>query len=154
MYLYAHHREEAEGASELAHGQNLSAPGPAGALGVRLGPDALGVHSNQWIRSFDEAYVPFRILFSRDRSRQLTEPLASRRSDMGNERLPKYDPTSSKDPLVTAPSMRQEGMEDLIKKALEEDEDGDSVVERLADRIARGRKPQGRPRALKRYETT
>jgi serine/threonine-protein phosphatase 2B catalytic subunit len=71
---------------------------------------------------------------------------------MGNERLPEYA-AGSKD-LVTAPSMRQENMEELIKKALEEDEDGDSVVERLADRIARGRKPQGRPRALKRFETT
>jgi len=69
---------------------------------------------------------------------------------MGNERLPEFD---MKDPLVTAPSMRQENMEELIKKALEENENGDGVVERLADRIARGRKPQGRPRALKRFET-
>lgn len=44
-------------------------------------------------------------------------------------------------------------MEDLIKKALEEEEDEEGTVERLADRIARGRKPQGRPRALKRFET-
>ena len=79
------------------------------------------------------------------------EWLVSRRSDMGNERLPKFDPTA--DPLITAPSMRQENREGLIKKALEEDEDGDSVVERLADRIARGRKPQGRPKGLKRFET-
>lgn len=71
---------------------------------------------------------------------------------MGNERLPEFDTSDSKD-LVTAPSMRQENREELIKKALEEDEDGDSVVERLADKIARGRKPQGRPRALKRFET-
>jgi len=73
---------------------------------------------------------------------------------MGNERLPEFDAAGSKDSLVTAPSMKQENMEELIKKALEEDEDGDSVVERLADRIARGRRPQGRPRALKRFETT
>ena len=55
------HREEAEGASELApaepHPQHLPAPGTAGALGVRLGANALGVHGGQWIRSFDEAYV-------------------------------------------------------------------------------------------------
>ncbi|KAF9653553.1 Metallo-dependent phosphatase [Thelephora ganbajun] len=121
-------REEAEGASELAR----AAPGPTGALGARLGPDALGVHGNQQIRSFDEA----------------------RRSDMSNERLPNFDLVNSKDPLTTAPSMRQEKTEDLIKKALEEDEEGDSVVERLADRITRGRKPQGRPRGLKRFETT
>jgi len=73
---------------------------------------------------------------------------------MGNERLPEFDAAGSSGNIVTAPSMRQENMEELIKKALEEDENGDSVVERLADRIARTRKPQGRPRALKRFETT
>jgi len=130
-------REEAEGASELAHSghnpQGLPVPGMGGTLGVRLGSDALGVHDNQWVRSFDEA----------------------RRSDINNERLPKYiSANSTKDPHVTAPSMRQENMEEVIKKALEEDVDGNGVVERLADRIARGRKPQGRPRALKRFETT
>ena len=72
---------------------------------------------------------------------------------MGNERLPEFDMVSSKDPLITAPSMRQENTEGLLKKALEEDDNGDSVVEQLADRIARGRRPQGRPRALKRFET-
>lgn len=71
---------------------------------------------------------------------------------MSNERLPRFNPAAG-DPLVTAPSMRQENREELIKKALEEDEDGDSVVERLADRITRGRKPQGRPKTLKRFET-
>ena len=65
-----------------------------------------------------------------------------------------FDASGSKDNLVTAPSLRQENREELIKKALEEDDDGDNVVERLADRIARSRKPQGRPRALKRFETT
>jgi len=129
-------REEAEGASELAHaghnGQGPPVPGAPGTLGVRLGADALGIHDNQWVRSFDEA----------------------RRSDMGNERLPKFVPAGSQDPLVTAPSMRQEGREELLKKALEEDKDGDGAVERLADRIARGKKQQPRPaRALKRYET-
>jgi len=109
---------------------NLPTPGSSGALGVRIGPDALGVHSNQWIRSFDDA----------------------RRSDMGNERLPVFNPAG--DSLVTAPSMRQENMEELIKKALEENGDGNSIVDHLADKIARSRKPQGRPRALKRFETT
>ena len=70
---------------------------------------------------------------------------------MGNERLPQWDP-AARDPLVTAPSMRQENREELIKKAME-DEGGDSVVDRLADSIARGRKPQGRPKGLKRFET-
>lgn len=80
----------------------------------------------------------------------LTERSASRRSDVVNERLPVFD--TAGDHLVTAPSMRQENMEDLIKKALAENE-GNSVVDNLADKIARGRKPQGRPRALKRFET-
>jgi hypothetical protein len=73
---------------------------------------------------------------------------------MGNERLPKYDPAAG-DPLVTAPSLRQEGREELIKKAREGGDDGEGVAERLADRIARGsKKPQGlRPRGLKRFET-
>ena len=82
----------------------------------------------------------------------LTKRPVSRRSDMGNERLPVFDPAG--DNLVTAPSMRQENMEELIKKALEENKDGNSVVDNLADKIARSRKPQGRPRALKRFETT
>jgi len=128
-------REEAEGASELARAghnpQGLPVPGAGGTLGVRLGADALGIHGNDWIRNFDEA----------------------RQSDMGNERLPMFKTAGSKDPLVTAPSMRQENTEELIKKAMEEDKDGDGVVERLADRIARGKKPQTRPRGLKRFET-
>jgi hypothetical protein len=48
--------------------------------------------------------------------------------------------------------MRQENREKLLKKALE-DEDGDSVVERLADRIARGGKPPVRPKQLSRFGT-
>lgn len=69
---------------------------------------------------------------------------------MSNERLPQFNPSAG-DPLLTAPSMRQENRDELIKKALEEDEDGD--VERLADRIVRGKKQQGRPKTLKRFET-
>ena len=47
---------------------------------------------------------------------------------------------------------------DLIKRTLDEDEADAtgmsmSTVERLADRIAQGRKPTGRPGALKRHET-
>lgn len=44
-------------------------------------------------------------------------------------------------------------MEELIRRALEEDDAEGGVVERLAERIARGRKTTGRPRALKRHET-
>ena len=39
-------------------------------------------------------------------------------------------------------------MEDLIKKTMEDEEEG-GIVEKLAKRIARGRKPTGRPSALK-----
>jgi serine/threonine-protein phosphatase 2B catalytic subunit len=43
-------------------------------------------------------------------------------------------------------------MEELIRRTLDDDEGG-GVVERLAERIARGRKPTGKPHPLKRYET-
>ena len=97
----------------------------------------------------------------------------ARASDIANERMPLYDYTApSAIPLIPVPSMRipglalasgggqegdegdsRRGMEDLIKKALEEEGLGDGgMVERLADRIARGRK-SGRPKALKRFET-
>lgn len=78
---------------------------------------------------------------------------------MLNERLPKVDHSPSNFPTVPVPSMRRVSgenhvdTEELIRRALEE-EDGDSgVVERLADRIAMGRRVTGRPRALKRFET-
>ena len=116
----------------------FTAPAPA--------PDALGVQTAQmrrYIRSFDDA----------------------RRSDILNERLPHYAPTSL--PLVPVPSMRMPGlahgddghedqvsMEALIRRALEEEGLADGgVVERLAERIARGRRSSGRPRGLKRFET-
>jgi serine/threonine-protein phosphatase 2B catalytic subunit len=67
IHLCPRRREEAEGASELTHLQNPPVPGSSGTLGVRLGPDALGVHGNQWIRSFDEAYVHFLIQFPHHR---------------------------------------------------------------------------------------
>jgi serine/threonine-protein phosphatase 2B catalytic subunit len=44
-------------------------------------------------------------------------------------------------------------MELLIKKTLEEEEEAGGTVERLADRIARGRRVTGRPMPLKRFET-
>lgn len=104
--------------------------------------DALGVHVNQvrrQIRSFDDA----------------------RHADIANERLPHFIPPGM--PHVPAPSMRLprlgedgegdgQNMEGLIRRALEEEglEDG-GVVERIAERIARG-KPT-RPKGLRRFET-
>jgi serine/threonine-protein phosphatase 2B catalytic subunit len=44
-------------------------------------------------------------------------------------------------------------MEDLIKRTLEEDDDEGGVVEKIAEKIARGRSLSSRPSALKRYGT-
>jgi hypothetical protein len=98
----------------------------------------------------------------------LTSCSYRRRADILNEQLPTFTyasrPSSPTDPhpypLVTTPSMRRGSgdsdtssqIEHLIKKTLEED-DEESVVEKLADRIAGVRKITGRPRALKRFET-
>ncbi|KAH7890234.1 Metallo-dependent phosphatase-like protein [Phlebopus sp. FC_14] len=127
-------REEAENASELS----------AIPVEDRRGPDMLtaqGTQMRHYIHSFADA----------------------RRSDLVNERLPTFQPTDSENdfPVIPAPSMRRRGsgdidglsMEELIRRALDDEEEGD-VVGRLADRIAKGRKPTGRPMPLKRYETT
>ncbi|KAF9450401.1 Metallo-dependent phosphatase [Macrolepiota fuliginosa MF-IS2] len=140
-------REEAENATEL-----VADEGAAGTS--RMGPDALGVHGNKInrsIRTFADA----------------------RRSDLLNERLPEFNP-EARPAVFPTPSMRVAGrrgsgdtmltdippgginMEYLIKKSLEEEEalEGEGgVVERLAERIARGRNPTGRPAALKRHDT-
>jgi len=141
-------REEAENATELSTEEEMdmeSASSDAGdhhRLGV--GANALtvqGNHVRQNIRDF----------------------AAARRSDMVNERLPTFNPPVSPTAatFLPSPSMRRgsgdsENMEGLIKRTLENDDefgvDG-GMVDRLADRIARGRGPTGRPRALKRHET-
>ena len=68
---------------------------------------------------------------------------------MLNERLPEVHPSLSSFPTVPVPSMRRGSgenhvdTEELIRHTLEEDGDG-GVVERLADRIAMGRRvPRG-----------
>lgn len=82
----------------------------------------------------------------------------SRRSDIANERLPEF---SEPRPMFPAPSTRSSrlghdgvDMEDLIKRTLEEEDDDGGVVEKLAEKIARGRSATGRPGALKRFDTT
>ncbi|KIK64033.1 hypothetical protein GYMLUDRAFT_984730 [Collybiopsis luxurians FD-317 M1] len=146
-------RHEAEAATELVATEDTSSSLNAG---LRVGPDALSVQGTQIgrnIRSFDDA----------------------RRSDLMNERLPVFDPApalpdGSPTAMFPPPSMRSasrrasgmgEGlnMEMLIKKTLEEEGEENNmieqgIVERLADRIARGRRITGRPQALKRHETT
>lgn len=83
-----------------------------------------------------------------------------RRSDIANERLPtRVDSSSPISPTFPPPSMRrgsEDGinMEMLIKKTLSEDVDDGGYVQRIADTIAKERPPVGRPRALKRFETT
>ncbi|KAM5543824.1 hypothetical protein V8D89_002441 [Ganoderma adspersum] len=150
-------REEAENATELlptpgalAAGMGLAAQQTPtawpGGFSLAGAADALGVHGQQvrrMIRSFSDAQA----------------------SDIANERMPAaFDYTAPHVlPLVPVPSMRIPGLElaedeeaaaaGLIKRALEEEGLGDGgMVERLANKIAGGRKG-GRPKALKRYET-
>lgn len=82
--------------------------------------------------------------------------LSSRRSDLMNERLPQAIPNNHS---LTPINMRRDSdgglnMEVLIKRTLEDNGDEGGVVERLAERIARGRNVTGRPMPLKRFETT
>ncbi|KIM43487.1 hypothetical protein M413DRAFT_381895 [Hebeloma cylindrosporum] len=130
-------REEAENASELE--------GVAGSSTAvsKPGTDALGVQGariNRSIRTFADA----------------------RRSDIANERLPEFDaqrPTIFPVPSMRSPARRSSAedgmdMEDLIKRTLEEDVDDGGVVEKLAEKIARGRSVASRPSGLKRHGTT
>jgi len=123
-------REEAENATELA---TDSVSGSSTGVGLNV----QGTRLNRSIRTFDDA----------------------RRSDIANERLPIFEthhPT-----IFPVPSMRVmnrkdlEGvdMEYLIKRTLEEEGDDEGgVVEKLAERIARGRSITSKP-SLKRHDT-
>ncbi|KAI0644098.1 Metallo-dependent phosphatase [Trametes meyenii] len=152
-------REESENATELAPTPGVPTPGAwPGGFNPSAPPTALGVQGTQMrrmIRTFSDA----------------------RASDIANERMPRFDYTALPSiPLVPVPSMRIPGlelasggstpvgeepppegrrnMEELIKRALEEEGLGDGgMVERLADKIARGGR-SGRPRGLKRFETS
>lgn len=82
--------------------------------------------------------------------------LCRRRLDLRNERLPEFNPNIAPT-LFSGPSMRRgstdSGMELLIKKTLDEEGDEGDVVERIAERLARGRRITERPSALKRHGT-
>lgn len=88
-----------------------------------------------------------------------THPLLRRRVDLANERLPDFD--AQRSAIFPVPSMRfpsrrsSDGidMENLIKRALDEDTEEGSAVELLAERIAKGRAMTNRPSALKRHGT-
>jgi serine/threonine-protein phosphatase 2B catalytic subunit len=82
--------------------------------------------------------------------------LCRRRLDIQNERLPEFNPDIAPT-MFSGPSMRRgstdSGMELLIKKTLEEEGEEGGVVERIAEKIARGRRITERPAALKRHGT-
>ena len=127
--------------------------------------DTLTVQSHEIrksIRTFDEAYAFLSIHFL---SVLIFFPF-SRRSDIANERLSDLNPQRTT--IFPVPSsMRLSSRTDLsddmdveylINRTLDDDQSeatamSTSTVERLANRISQGRKPTGRPRALKRHET-
>ncbi|EIN04732.1 Metallo-dependent phosphatase [Punctularia strigosozonata HHB-11173 SS5] len=124
-------REEAENASELAAPEAPSGERPTNALGVQVN------QVRRYIRTFDDA----------------------RRVDLANERLPQVsaDDPAANFPLVPVPSMRpsmsRRNTEMLIHGVSEGEEDEDGQVAQLAERIAMGRTPSTRRRALRRHDT-
>ncbi|TFY68094.1 hypothetical protein EVG20_g3697 [Dentipellis fragilis] len=162
-------REESENATEFA------AEGAAGlsnmaAAGTRLGADALGVQGNRirhYIHSFDDARR-FDIANERLPQFDYTTPTSIPLVPVPSMRQPLHAQLSARSYASgsTTPSGEGEAeddadgdgvrppgawppqpleMEALIRRTLEEDEGDGGVVERLAERIARGRKPTGRP---------
>lgn len=155
-------REEAESATELMPDE---AAGPA-----RIKPDVLGVQGNKinGIRSFADArrsdLLNERLPQFTTNQRPAMFPTPSMRSAFRRGSGPTDYIYSSGSASTSGPGEVPPGgfnMEYLIKKTLEEEaamrgeEDGpnESMVERLAERIARGRLPTGRPAALKRHDT-
>ncbi|RXW22783.1 hypothetical protein EST38_g3094 [Candolleomyces aberdarensis] len=129
-------REESESATELA----VAIPSE-GALPNQLAVN--GTKISKSIHSFEEA----------------------RKSDIANERLPEFERRSD---MFPAPSMRLGGrdvdagsLDTLIRRTLAEEreaegDDDDALVEKVAERLAKGRTlgVGSRPAALKRYGTT
>lgn len=116
--------------------------------------DALGVHGTKLvksIKSFDDACVDHSCA-----TFPMSHYFYRRRLDMQNERLPEFNPDIPQ-MMFSGPSMRRgssdSGMELLIKKTLEEEGDEGGVVERIAEKIARGRRIAERPSALRRHGT-
>jgi serine/threonine-protein phosphatase 2B catalytic subunit len=76
--------------------------------------------------------------------------------DIQNKWLPKFNPDIALT-MFLGPSMHHgstdSGMELLIKKTLEEEGEEGSVVEQIAEKIARGRRITERPAALRRHGT-
>ncbi|KAG6867773.1 hypothetical protein C0993_011258 [Termitomyces sp. T159_Od127] len=123
-------RDESENATELQFDGNQARSERLSVQGTEMGRS---------IRTFDDA----------------------RRIDIQNERLPEATTPSPTTTMFPASSMRRasvdaEGMtmEYMIKKTLEADDcDEGGVVEKIADRIARGRVMARPPSGLKRHGT-
>ncbi|EIW75684.1 Metallo-dependent phosphatase [Coniophora puteana RWD-64-598 SS2] len=151
-------REEAENVSELQAEEE--------GLDALQGPRMLGVQGNQMggsIRNFQDAR----------RVDMLNERLPTYEPPLDNA-----DGADGDFPVIPAPSMRRRpsasgvpgvggsgsdagaasapSMEELIRRTLSEEGAGadGGYVERIAERIARGRQATGRPMPLKRFETT
>ncbi|KAH9050249.1 Metallo-dependent phosphatase [Lactarius hengduanensis] len=174
-------REESENASELgAGGVGVDGVLP---LGSRSGMDALGVQGNQirrYIHSFDDArrldianerlpeydYAPTSFPFVPVPS--MRQPLATQMqrawgsgsttpTGEGDGGTPEPSPGAGSDVPGAWPT--PVSREELIKRRLEEDEDGGGFVERMAERLAHGRRASpspsatDRPHTLKRHET-
>ncbi|KAF8811200.1 Metallo-dependent phosphatase [Phlegmacium glaucopus] len=123
-------REEAENATEL---ETDTVSGSSTGIGLNV----QGTRINRSIRTFADA----------------------RRSDLANERLPDFE--AHRPTIFPVPSMRltsrkdSDGMdmEYLIKRTLDEDGDDEGgIVEKLAEKIARGRSINAKP-SLKRHDT-
>ncbi|KAH9042647.1 Metallo-dependent phosphatase [Lactarius pseudohatsudake] len=174
-------REESENASELgAGGVGVDGVLP---IGSRSGMDALGVQGNQirrYIHSFDDArrldianerlpeydYAPTSFPFVPVPS--MRQPLATQMqrawgsgsttpTGEGDGGTPEPSPGAGSDVPGAWPTPVPR--EELIKRRLEEDEEGGGFVERMAERLAHGRRASpspsatDRPHALKRHET-
>jgi len=122
-------REGAENATEL---ETDSVSGTSTGVGLNV----QGTRINRSIRTFADA----------------------RRLDLANERLPEFE--ANRPAIFQVPSMRATSrkdsqgmdMEYLIKRTLDEEGDEGDVVEKLADKIARGRSITSKP-SLKRHGT-
>jgi len=167
-------REGAENASELSAG-NVGVDG-SHPIGTRGGMDALGVQGNQirrYIHSFDDArrldmanerlpeyYTP--TSFPHVPVPSMRQPLAAHIWGSGSttptgegDGTPEPSPGPSGDVPGAWPNPIP--MEEQIKRRLDEEEENGGFVERMAERLAHGRRAStsspDRPRALKRHET-
>ena len=115
-------------------------------------PDSIGAFVLLLMRKFHTWFILFF-------PPSLKTIIYSRRSDLANERLPDFE--TARPTIFPVPSMRLTSrkdsenmdMEYLIKRTLDEDGDDEGgIVEKLAEKIARGRSITAKP-SLKRHDT-